>query len=180
MGGDTGGKSQIRLTDSQKQLAADNADLIYGYLTSKHLDYSEWYGTAAVGFCIAVAGYDQSKGKLSTFVYKCMHNAVLKEIRAQTAVKRSAPEMASLDFMVSDGVTLGEITPDKSDPYGIVETLSDIETQRHRLGFFEQDCLKMLMDGYAQKDIVKRYGYSRQHVSKTIQNMVQKLNLRSD
>ena len=63
-----------RLTNEQKELVAENHNLIYGYAYKNGVLLDDYYDVLAIGLCKAAKHYDSSKGKFSTFAFKCMNN----------------------------------------------------------------------------------------------------------
>lgn len=49
------------LTAAQREFAEQNIKLLYCFLHSRHLDFDEWHGVAAVGFLKAVATFNPSQ-----------------------------------------------------------------------------------------------------------------------
>ena len=50
------------LTPDQRDMVADNHNLIYGVLNKHNLCVEDWYGCAAVGLCRAAQSYDPGRG----------------------------------------------------------------------------------------------------------------------
>jgi RNA polymerase sigma factor (sigma-70 family) len=61
------------LTEEQRQLAAENHNLIYAFAKQNCVDLEEVYGDLAIGLCKAAKAYDELMGlKFSTFAFACM------------------------------------------------------------------------------------------------------------
>lgn len=59
----------IKLTDEQRALVEDNANLIYGYCAKHHLDVDEYFGVLSESLCTAVRHHDPSKKQT---IYLCV------------------------------------------------------------------------------------------------------------
>ena len=92
------------LNEEQKKMAEEHSRLIYSFLNYHHLDPEEYYGDMAEAYCRAIAFYDPSKSKLSTYVYTAMTNRLNNMYRKQ-ALFKTVPE--------SD-LSLLELIPDTS------------------------------------------------------------------
>lgn len=86
----------IYLTDEQREMVANNHNLIYGFLRDYHLNHDDFYGAAAIGLCKAAFFFKPSPSTFSHWAYKCMFNEYSHEVRANRADKRSG-EVISLD-----------------------------------------------------------------------------------
>lgn len=166
----------MRLTEEQKQLAADNHNLIYGFLRYRGLNVDEYYDICAIAFCEAVAAYDESLGfTLATLAYRAMDYAVIDYWRYNgSSIRRSdepamsiddtAPKNGAYDFM-EDTPALKDAIP--SDE-GFVDSLhSYMEFQKFvdSLSPRDQKMVKMLLSGYSQSDIARNFGRSQQRIS---------------
>lgn len=106
-----------RLNDAQRQLVADNHNLIYKYLDGKHLSMDsveDWYGAAAVGLCKAGIIFDKTRGlKFSTLAFVCMENEVRGVLRRIS--KYETHNVLSLDYPIDETETLtfGDLIPDE-------------------------------------------------------------------
>lgn len=61
------------LTEEQRQLAAENHDLIYAFAKQHNADLEEVYGDLAIALCRAASVYDEMLGlKFSTLAFACM------------------------------------------------------------------------------------------------------------
>ena len=86
-----------KLTDDQRQMVADNHNLIFSFLNKYHLPDDEWYGVMAVGLINAAISYNGSSA-FSTYAYKCMFNEMRNEF---TYRERHIKDDLSLDYEYS-------------------------------------------------------------------------------
>lgn len=82
------------------------------------LPIDEYYGVASEAACRAITRFNSEMGKVGTYMYKCMKNAIIREIRDVSAVKRGGKD-----------VTISYNTTYYSDEDGegteLIETLTD-------------------------------------------------------
>lgn len=166
-----------RLTDQQRQLVADNHNLIYAYLHSKHLPVDDFYDLAAVGLCRAALAYDPARGKFSTLAYKAMSNEVGTEFRIRATARRTA-DVVSLDALYQDGHqradngfrgTVRPIDPQETaSPEDMVDTWHLIDRLRALASDRDRHILAYRMLGYTNNDIAPTVGLSRGGVAHAV------------
>lgn len=68
------------LNDEQRSLVERNYDLIDIFLKQNRLSedaVEDWYGTAAIGLCVAASTYDSTSGvSFRVYAYHCMKREV--------------------------------------------------------------------------------------------------------
>ena len=69
----------------------------YG-LYNKREDYID---ICYIGYAKALKKYDSSKSKAVTYIYKCIENELMQEIRKENAIKRQRQEL-SLDYVYDE------------------------------------------------------------------------------
>lgn len=57
------------------------------------LPIDDYYGVAAEAACKAIADFNHDISKLGTYMYKCMKNAIMNDIRDKSAVKRGGKDI---------------------------------------------------------------------------------------
>lgn len=164
------------MTEEQRQLVADNHDLIYSFLQSYGYDLEEYYDVAAIGLCKAAKTYSDDISMFSTYAYRCMQNEVFNEARKKRRV-RTIPEHLIYSYNTT-------IVSEKGDSYEVLECLpcdvdleEDIVTKVHtdaclnRRGLTDRDRLvfDLLMAGYSSSEISRVIG------CKTIKHIKKKL-----
>lgn len=161
------------LNDEQRNFATENHNLIYSYLSANNLSIEEWYDLAAIGFCKAVLNYDESKGKFSTFAYRCMQNEIYIEKRKQWAIQRADENMVLYyDALIScddegNECSLLSLIPDyKQNVEKISEVNIGLFNVYSKLNDIGRKAFHMFLKGYTQKDISVVVGRSRQWVSR--------------
>lgn len=83
-----------------------------------NLPIDDYYGVAAEAACEAIGKFDKDISKVGTYMYKCIKNAIMNDIRDTSAVKRGGK-----DITISYNITY------YSDANGegaeLIETLTD-------------------------------------------------------
>lgn len=148
----------MKLTLEQQKIVEDNHSLIYGFANKHGLDLEKYYGVLAIALCKAVSIYDDTKGKLSTLVYKTMRNEVSQEIRKERCLKRNPPEV------------LKEYSDDLFQSPEMLCTDLTLETKKLliELDEIEQSIIQAKIDGMTIKEICEEFGVSRSVVNKTL------------
>ena len=83
----------------------------YG-LYSKRDDYID---LCYIGYSKAINNYNNKKSRLSTYIYKCIKNEILQELRKEKADKRQGIEL-SFDYVYDDkGHDFDDLIPDDID-----------------------------------------------------------------
>lgn len=147
------------LTTEQKQFADKNYGLVIAFLQKYHLDFEEYHGIAAIGFCKAAAAYDPSRGvKFSVCAYFYMFNE-LKHY--QTANRKESLNQKQIcahleNPLNNDGFELADCLgydDDFSAPEA-EEIVSDFTPR-------EKTVLYLCMAGEKPKTIQQEIGYGR-------------------
>ena len=106
-----------RLNDHQRTIADKHYGLLTAFMKRNRVDKEEYYGDLAVAYCTAIAGYDESKGAISTYIYAALSNKMKNIYRAKTFEKTLPPEIvASMEQPVSQregAATLAQTLPDR-------------------------------------------------------------------
>lgn len=139
------------LTDSQRKMAEDNHNLIYGYARQKYLDLDEYYGILAIALCKAARVYDKSRGAFATIAYTCMDNDVAAHIRSEMKKSR-IPNAAIVSYDSEANQNLLEEISNSlftnTENAGIM-----LSTLKGMLTSDQRDILKLLLQGMTQKEI---------------------------
>ena len=118
------------LNDEQRKIAEQHCRLIYSFLNRYNLDPDEYYGDMAEAYCRAIAFYDPSKSKLSTYVYAAMTNRLINMRRQQAKIK-SVPEAA---------LSVLALVPDTSADVEAI-TAAHLEWERMQAEFSHEELL---------------------------------------
>lgn len=155
------------LTEQQRKLAEKNHWLIISFIRRNHLDIAEYYGDLAETYCIAISSYDESKGKLSTYVFVSLGNK-LKNIYRARAYEKNIPAVlvTSIDEPVSDhegSSPLVELLPDRGMSVEDEIFMKMAWEQIHReLSLFELKLLDNIINKeYTQRELAKMYNTSQ-------------------
>lgn len=155
---------KIKLSDEQKKVVEENHNLIYSFLHKNHLDINEWYGDAAIGCCMGVATFNEGKGSLSTYLFKCMSNQIINKKRRSKSINT----FLSLDEDLRIGVSLNETLSNNEDWESDVDELVDFNKMLNELSENKKKILLLKLQGYNQTEISKMLKISRQRVSQII------------
>ena len=156
------------LTEQQRMLAEQNHNLIVSFIRRNHLDFDEVYGDLAETYCLAIASYDKTVGKLSTYIFVSLGNR-LKNIYRVKSFEKTIPKdlIVPIDKPIAamdDASTYADVIPDRN--MGV-----EAEVQ-YRMGWeqihkefspFELELLDNIMyKEQTQRNFAKKY-----HVSQT-------------
>ena len=163
------------MTEEQQKLVEQNHNLIYFYLHKYHYSIEEFYDVAAIGLCKAAIHYDGNISAFSTFALKCIHNEVMCTIRSAKATHR-IPE-SKIDSLSQQ--TYNE--DDKLKLEGLLSDVVDVEDEAVVNAAFEKfwdsiseedrEILRLVSEGYTQKDIGSRLGTCQVTVSRRIEKL---------
>lgn len=174
------------LTEHQRQIIEENHNLIWDFLINHRLNADEWYDILALACCKGVAVFDfKSNTAISTYLYKCMKNAYLNELRYLHSSKRfELLSTVSLDSPVtSDDIehcTYADIIPTSEDIITFkLEAMNDLKflhTLKLKLTDQEYLVLQYLISGYRQCEICKLLKLSRSRTSQIVHQIRKKTN----
>lgn len=137
-----------KLTDAQREQAAQYERLIDWFRQAAGLHDDDWYGVIAVALCKAAAGYDPQKGAtFKAFAIRCMSNAVISEYRYQKAHCVPVTKIADVELIA--GISI-------ENEYAIVEIRDILE----HLPDFEKDVMTLYSQGFTLADIARTCGLS--------------------
>lgn len=172
------------LTNEQQKLVEVNHNLIYKFANKENLAIDEYYDILAIGLCRAAIGFEESKGKFSTFAFHCMKNELCMYWR------HGQRQSAIPDNMVlSYGATISNSDNDSEGSYGntfldyfadknftdeivISEIMSNVLLDV--LNEKEKRIVELLVDGFNQTDIANKLNCSRQNVNHYIKQINKK------
>lgn len=157
--------TQEPLTDTQRELASQNHNLIYAFAHKKNISVDEYYDVLAIGLCKAAKGYVEGKYKFSTYAFVCMSNELNSHWRS--ANKKSAvPSNAVLSYDVqldddANGFMNSLIEYNTYD-----ELLCDMSFNEFMktLNSNEKFIIDSLIKGMTAKDISDKMDCTRQNV----------------
>ena len=160
------------LTESQRELAGKNHNLIYKFAKIKEADLEEFYGVLAIGLCKAARAYDASSGyKFSTLAYRCMDNEYKMYWRGELSSRHIPSNMiVSYNKMMEDndgksaeflGIISNRLDSCSLD-YSRVETLEFFRS----LSDIQKIVLNGLMYGYRDTELAEYTGFTRSYIGK--------------
>ncbi len=147
------------LTDTQREFAAENHDLVISFLRRRGLDMSEYYDVVIFGFLSAVQQYNQRpelrQYKFRTIANKRMHASLWNYYRSLYAAKRCETPL-SLDAPYSDGLTLSDTV---ASPVSSIVEYAEIRESWGEIKKYatlkQLRALHMRADGYSGTEIGK-------------------------
>ena len=167
-----------RLTNEQKELVAENHNLIYKYACKNKISLDDYYDILAIGLCKAAKSYDDNKNKFSTLAFKCMGNKFNSYKRKQ--MKQSViPEslVISYDSTIKtiDGcdAPISDFIVDNGFDEGIFDDSMLIKFA-NSLSKNEKIIVDLLLDDMSQTDIAKIIGCKKQNVSYYVKKIREK------
>jgi hypothetical protein len=177
------------LTDEKRKLIEDNIGLVYRYLSTHGIDDEDTRADYICEFCKIIdrCEYDESLGKLSTFVWKSLDNFSLCRLRKNTTIKRTldmCKNLPSFDDNIikkpsNEGVmSLSEIVPNRYDYFGEIEledfieqVAEKIEQKTHTTDSTQNYIFQDIVNAYRYNngflngaELAEKYGISRQAV----------------
>lgn len=170
----------IKLTDKQKEMVAQNHDLIYSYAHQNNLALDEYYDVLAIGLCNAAKAFDEDKGTFSTIAYTCMKNEVSRYWRSRLK-KSSVPD----EYVVS--YDCQNTNDDGFDGRAFLESFSDYESYNDmmysiisedfgsKLTDKEAFIYKLLLNGVSQVEIADRVGLKNTTINYYVNQIRNKL-----
>lgn len=175
----------------------DNLNLIHKVINDLHLTYSnkdeyqDYYDSGLLGLLKGVKSYSRDKAKLSTFLYKCIRNAILLGLRIKTQKKHynEAGKNISLNEIIYDDYRMTwELIDFIPDSKVNIEKEVQQSLEKERLLYAIDKvltpyqakiiCMRYGLRGYSAmtfKDIGNKYGYSKQAIQSVERRAIIKL-----
>lgn len=148
------------LTEEQRQLAADNHNLIYYCFKKNNWPLEEYYDVAAICLCEAAKTYNPSKGKFATYVTTAIRYAVQNAIKSLWCDKQRG-NVVGLDDPVGEDMTYRQllaasqsIEPDPEESAICLDKIDIIAKMKPRL----RETLRLAYQGYTLKEIAEIQG----------------------
>lgn len=173
-------KSQF--TEAQKKIIVENHNLIYEFAKHRNLDVDDYYGVLAIGLCNAAKVFDESKGKFSTFAYKCMQNELYMHWRAMQKKSRIPQEMiVSYDAPLKNDESEndGYFIDGLADCYSACDITMDnimLETFINSLDEKEKFIIQLLIEGETRCEIAAQLKCKVQNVCYYVSRIRKKWN----
>lgn len=171
----------ICLSEQQRKKVEENHNLIYGYAKTYNVSVEEHYDLLAIGLCKAIINYDNSKGEISGFAYKCMNNEMIDYFRSFNGKSRVPTEcIISYDAPTgneeegSNATVLDTIT----DSHYTDEEVIHSQTYIDMLSLLNEKETKIAMymeQGMTEKEIAFIMNCSQQNVNRMRNNIKKKL-----
>lgn len=146
-------RGDLVLTIEQQKIVEDNHNLIYWYANKANLNIDEYYGLLAMELCKTVMKYDETKGSLANLYKMRCDNLIKNEYRNNSRKPREVY-----------GYNDERIHNDMND----VELKIDLE---NLIKSDKTGVLKLIADGYTQKEISKILGISQSTVSNVLKRV---------
>lgn len=160
-----------------------NEKLVY-YVINRYFsslrDDDEIYQAGLIGLWKACMKFDSSRGyEFSTYAITCIKNEIRMELRFRNSSDNAKLDPISFEEIVASNgketLTIADVIRDTRNPYSEVECNSFLSSVKCKLSESEFDILKMILDGYTQSEIGRKYGITRSYVSRIKSRIVRKL-----
>lgn len=166
------GEIDITLTPEQSRIVEENHNLIYWYISMKqkmgiNLELDEWYDLLAIELCYTVMKYDESRGSLANYFKLRCDALISKEYRKSQTQKRVHIGVSYIDEMSMMD------TPKEDSSLVWVDFINSIPEQ-------DRPIVKMIYDGYTQKEVATMLGVTQSYVSKILKRIGKEYNARVD
>ena len=158
------------LNDEKRKLIEDNMGLVYSYVNKHDIKDEDEQADYICEFChiIDTCDYDESRGKLSTLVWRSLDNYTLQRMRNKTRIKRTLDEQTIMPSLDQEWVginskcpmTLGEVIPDDHDCFGDIELARGVEIVKDILKNRDESCnvaVRSISQEAMFKDIIYAY-----------------------
>lgn len=110
---------QIKGAEMKDEIILNNINLIYSAIKKLNLynQLDEFFSIGMIGLVRGANNYDESLGyKQSTYLYKCIYNAILMEFRNNSSTRRIPKyKLTSLSTEVGNNLTLADTIEDETD-----------------------------------------------------------------
>lgn len=164
--------SDIPLTPEQRLFAAENHDLVYAFLNSKHLPENEFYDIVIFGFLRAVRRYFTETAlreyKFSTIAWNCMYVDLCNHFKAQHRQKRAATVISIHVPRYDNGLPLEETIESPDELMQELETRLLLHDLAGRVSRQQMDMVRLRGSGYSDRDIARKHHVSMEQVRKLL------------
>lgn len=146
-----------KLTDTERNFAEENHNLIYGFLHQKELSIEEYYNIAVFGFLKAVQVYHRRKDlngkyRFSVIAWKYMQSEVGNYIRMEHSKKRTTTKnILSLDADNAEMENIYNMIGGKSAEADVVEN-SYMHCILEKLTEMQRKIICLKMEGYSNTE----------------------------
>lgn len=161
------------LTESQKQLAEKNHDLIYSYLNYYNLSADEYYDILCIALCYICKNYNDKKGNFSTYAFRGF-NYKIYNIWAYNHRKKR--EVKEVDYIDNE-----EFENFKSENQDIerIEDKIDLDILlkqiKKKLNAKQYNVVELYSKGKTFEEIGKTTNTSKQNVNELYHKAIKKL-----
>lgn len=132
----------------------------------------DWYDLAAIGMCKAAKTFNEETSKFSTYAFKCMFNEVYHEKRKERmakAIPKDKLMYAQAEFENDNGSDTNSffnLIPSDIDIERDVTLKDMIKRAFESLNERDRNVVRLLVNGYKQREVVKIAGCSQPHISR--------------
>ena len=160
------------MTEEQKKLTEENHNLIYFVLHKHNLPIDEYYDILAISLCKSCIHYDANKSKFATFAVHNMEQDLKIEFRRKNTIKRSKFTTISYNTPIPglEGLEFKDILQSSND---ILDYLILVDFQKFTER--EMELLKLIIQGYNQKEIADFMNISQPQVSRLTNKLRRKI-----
>lgn len=137
----------------------------------------EYYDICAIGFCNAIATFQDTISQLSTYVYKYMEREVLKSMRSNRQEKRKTNQnnIPITEDKNGENFCVGNSQSNQNHFEDYVLTKHTLEGKMQVLSQSEKMVLDNMMLGFSIKEIAEMRECSPQYIHRVKRNIREKL-----
>ena len=147
--------------DERNKLIADNMGLVGKVIKDKVRDvrrigifeYDDLFQIGCIGLIKAVDAYKPGKAQFSTYAYVCIRNEIFEAIEYAT-LRRNREEIIEPRMIQEDSVN-EDFTVTQ---FGLDRILDEAQAQASGVTIKGIDAIRLLADGYTNRDIGERMG----------------------
>lgn len=168
----------------------ENLPLVYwtirNYFGAEYLVDDDVVQVGMIGLWKACKYYNTGIATFSTFAFRCISNAIKREIRNQKAkIPETFYQLVSFEDTVflngeDTDIELKDIISDPKDLLSDYMTKQDFQSFQNSLQENDRKLLDLLLKGFTQSNIGKELGISQPQVSRKIKHLKNKMKLELD
>lgn len=164
--------SDIPLTPEQRLFAAENHDLVYAFLNSKHLPENDFYDVIIFGYLDAVRRYFTTSRlqqySFGTVAWGGMQGALANYRRSLHRHKRTATVISIHLPTYDNGLPLEETIGAPDELMQELETRLLLHDLASRVSRQQMDMVRLRGSGYSDRDIARKHNVSMEQVRKLL------------
>lgn len=164
------------MTEQQKQLVADNHQLIYEFLQNHDLSVDEYYDLAAIGLCEAAIAFNPEISSFMDLAYSCMYETIEKDANKETVPKKQMVYFQA-EKQNKEGSIYAAILGIPSNENVEEQAVSSVSIHKFMYTLKERELqiFNLLDQGFTQCQISEKVGITQAGVSRVRARIIRKL-----